>query len=394
MKKVIDFILIFLLAFLVVSFFQKDETQQVLTGGVSITSAQKSYSVPASVSLIVKNQTADIISFNSCKDIAINSNAWKIDLSGADVCRDISIESWMTENVVYSHEYSSFEQAGQYFVTANIAEEERLTSFDVENRWAISKLFIGLVYQPILNLMDWLILNLSYSLGWAIIIITIIVRVVLIWPQHKMMVSQKKLQAIQPKIKKIQEEYKWQQAVLGQKLMALYKKEKVNPMWSCGFLLIQMPILFVLYNVIMNIRDYANGYYLYSFVQDFQISEIASNFYWLELFEAYWVQWAILAICVAVIQFIQIKLSLWDKLKNKTEKGAVLEKKKDVEWYAAMMPDPDMMNKVMLYWMPVMVWVFTFTFFAWLGLYWGMSTLFMIFQQLFVNKVVNKEKKQ
>jgi YidC/Oxa1 family membrane protein insertase len=48
-----------------------------------------------------------------------------------------------------------------------------------------------------------------------------------------MMVSQKKLQAIQPKIKEIQTKYKGQQAVLGQKLMALYKEEKVNPMGSC-----------------------------------------------------------------------------------------------------------------------------------------------------------------
>jgi YidC/Oxa1 family membrane protein insertase len=50
--------------------------------------------------------------------------------------------------------------------------------------------------------------------GWAIVSITIIIRIVLLWPQHKMMLSQKKLQAVQPKIKKIQEEYKGQQQVL------------------------------------------------------------------------------------------------------------------------------------------------------------------------------------
>jgi len=46
------------------------------------------------------------------------------------------------------------------------------------------------------------------SLGWGIIVVTIIIKLVLLWPQHKMMVSQKKLQNIQPKIKKIQEENK------------------------------------------------------------------------------------------------------------------------------------------------------------------------------------------
>ena len=47
-----------------------------------------------------------------------------------------------------------------------------------------------------------------------------------------MMISQKKLQTIQPKIKEIQEEYKGQQQVLGMKLLELYKKENVNPMAS------------------------------------------------------------------------------------------------------------------------------------------------------------------
>lgn len=65
-----------------------------------------------------------------------------------------------------------------------------------------------------------------------------------------MLESQKKLQKIQPKIKAIQEEYKEDKAVLGQKIMELYKKEGVNPMGSCLPLLIQMPILIGLYWVI------------------------------------------------------------------------------------------------------------------------------------------------
>jgi membrane protein insertase Oxa1/YidC/SpoIIIJ len=55
-----------------------------------------------------------------------------------------------------------------------------------------------------------------------------------------------------------------------------------------------------------------------------------------------------------------------------------------------MMPDPEMMNKIMLYGMPVMVAVFTYSLFAWVGLYWLISTLFMILQQLFVNRVLKK----
>jgi membrane protein insertase Oxa1/YidC/SpoIIIJ len=55
-----------------------------------------------------------------------------------------------------------------------------------------------------------------------------------------------------------------------------------------------------------------------------------------------------------------------------------------------MMPDPEMMNKFMLYGMPLMVGIFTYTLIAGVGVYWGISTLFAIFQQLFVNKIIKK----
>lgn len=54
------------------------------------------------------------------------------------------------------------------------------------------------------------------------------------------------------------------------------------------------------------------------------------------------------------------------------------------------MPDPEMMNKFMMYGMPVMVWFFTYSLFAWVGVYWWMSTIFAIGQQIIVNKVFKK----
>ena len=199
------------------------------------------------------------------------------------------------------------------------------------------------------------------------------------------MLSQKKLQAIQPKIKEIQQKYKWQQQVLGMKLMELYKAEKVNPMGSIGFLLIQMPILLVMYNIILHIKDPSNFYYLYEALSRFDLQTVSYNFFGLELLESWGVKGAILAISVWIVQFIQIKLSLANK-KNDEKKGVVLEKKKGDAGYNQFMPDPNMMNKFMLYGMPAMVVVFTYHLFAWVGLYWGISTLIMLFQQLIVNK--------
>ncbi len=390
MKKIIDFIIIFLLVFLIVGMFNKKEQAPITDWWIVLTTDKTSYSIPASIKLNIKNLTAKEVSFNTCKNIELKWNSWKVSFSGSTICKDIKLASGKTEIINYASEYKKLETAGKYVFSANIWNEP-ISSFELENRWTISKIFIAFVYEPILNLIDWLILITGYSLGWWIIIITIIIRIILLHPQHKMMISQKKLQAVQPKIKEIQEKYKGQQAVLGQKLMALYKEEKVNPMWSCGFMLIQMPILFVLYNVILEIRDPVNSYYLYSFLQNFEIDKINHIFFWIDLFKTGLdlpIQWVILSLIVAGLQFVQIKLSLADKAKQ-TKKGAIIEKKKD--WFAAIMPDADVMNKFMQYGMPLMVWVFTFTFFAGLGIYWGISTWFMIVQQIVVNKILKKK---
>ena len=203
------------------------------------------------------------------------------------------------------------------------------------------------------------------------------------------MVSQRKIQEIQPKIKKIQEQYKWDQQKIGQELMALYSKEKINPMWSCWFLLIQMPILLVVYNIIRWIQKPSNEYYLYSFFDNFSLSQIDFNFFWLDLLWERWLQGIILAITVALIQFIQVKISLAGKPKEE-KTWVVLEKKEKANDYSSMMPDPEMMNKFMLYWMPIMVWIFTYSWFAAIWLYWWMSTLFTLFQNLIVNRKFKK----
>jgi membrane protein insertase Oxa1/YidC/SpoIIIJ len=78
------------------------------------------------------------------------------------------------------------------------------------------------------------------------------------------------------------------------------------------------------------------------------------------------------------------------KSKDVPKDGLVLEKKKWENAYSSMMPDPELMNKFMLYGMPIMVWIFTFSLAAGVGLYWGISTLFAILQQLFVNKIIKK----
>jgi membrane protein insertase Oxa1/YidC/SpoIIIJ len=129
---------------------------------------------------------------------------------------------------------------------------------------------------------------------------------------------------------------------------------------------------------------------LYSFLSNFSVLAIQTKFYFIDLISVgWWVGW-ILAIAVRAVQFTQIKLSMiFNKpVENKT--WVVLEKKQWDTDYASFMPDQAVMNKFMLYGMPVMVWIFTFTFYIWVGIYWWISTTFMIIQQIVVNKIIKK----
>ena len=387
MKKFLDILLIVVLTVLVINFFGNNEVVKI-NDTLSFEFSDNDYSIPASVVIDIQNNTATGVTFNTCDDLEIKYSGENLGFTWS-FCRNITLETLSGTSVDYSSEYDKFQNTWKYNLSVDFDNKEYFDQFELENSGTFKKLFVGLFYAPMYNLMIFLLNTFSWVFWWAIISITAIIRLVLLWPQHKMMVSQKKLQAVQPKIKEIQEKYKGQQQVLWMKLMELYKKEKVNPMGSCGFLLIQMPILLVIYNIILSIKDPSNFFYTYNFLSSFELNSINYDFYWLDLLWSWGLAWLGLWLTVALIQFFQIKLSLASK-ETDNKKWVVLEKKKWDEWYNQFMPDPAVMNKFMLYWMPAMVWIFTFTLFAWVGLYWGISTLFMLVQQLIVNKILQK----
>lgn len=386
MKKFLDILLIFSLSLLIFSLFFNNK--KVPENTLELSFEKNAYTIPASVKLLVKNYTSSWIVLNNCDDISI-FKSWEKMTFDKSFCEDIEVWSGKTLPIDYSVEYKLFDKIGKYSMEANVEWKKYLDQFELDNKWIIKKTFVGLIYKPTYNIVVFLIEIFNWSFGWAIVWITIILKLVLLWPQQKMMVSQRKIQEIQPKIKKIQEDYKWDQQKIGQELMALYSKEKINPLGSCWFLLIQLPILLVVYNIIRWIQTPANEYYLYWFFKAFSISDINFDFLWMNLLSIWWYQWLILALAVAIIQFIQVKISLVWKPKEE-KKEIVLEKKENSNDYSQVMPDAEMMNKFMLYWMPIMIWFFTYSWFAAIGLYWLISTFFTILQNLFVNKMFKK----
>ena len=111
----------------------------------------------------------------------------------------------------------------------------------------------GKIYLP--QILIWLlnrIYDLIGSYGWAIIFLTIIIKVVL-WPlTHKSYASMGKMQKLQPQLAVLKEKYKGDSKKIQAETMKLYKANGVNPMGGCLPMLLQMPILFALFTTLRN----------------------------------------------------------------------------------------------------------------------------------------------
>jgi len=103
---------------------------------------------------------------------------------------------------------------------------------------------------PVIQFLEWLY-RVTGNYGWAIILFTILTRIILFPLMRKQYHSMAKMQRIQPKLKRIQERFKDDKQLQQQKLMELYKKEGVNPMSGCLPLLVQLPILILIWRAIL-----------------------------------------------------------------------------------------------------------------------------------------------
>lgn len=107
-----------------------------------------------------------------------------------------------------------------------------------------------IVEKPIFYLLDWLFRYFG-NFGVAIIALTIIVRLIMFPIAQKQFASMAGMRAVQPKMKELQERYKDDKQKLQVEMLELYKREKVNPLAGCLPILLQIPIFFALYKVLL-----------------------------------------------------------------------------------------------------------------------------------------------
>lgn len=200
--------------------------------------------------------------------------------------------------------------------------------------------------SSILHWLYQLTLNLHIgSYGLAIILFTIIIKMVLYPLSLKQMKSMVMMQQLAPKIKEIQDKYKKKDPQkMQQKIMEVYREHNVNPAAGCLPLLVQMPILIALYQALLKF-DYANPAHA-KFLWISNLSIIGDPLY-------------ILPILAGASTYFQTKLTT---------------------------NTADQTQRIMLYTMPAFIGWITTTVPAGLGLYWVTFNIMGIGQQYIVNK--------
>ena len=235
----------------------------------------------------------------------------------------------------------------QYFMGPK--DFDILRSVDPQLVRAIEFGMFDVIVVPLLLALKW-INGFVGNYGWSIVVLTILINLVMFPLRHRSMVSMKKMQAVQPEMKAIQDRYaKYkmtdpERQKMNQEMMALYKAKGVNPAGGCLPMLLTLPILFAFYAMLAAAIELRGAPFL-GWIHDLSRHD---PFY-------------VTPILMGATQFIQMRMT-------------------------PTTADPVQQKVFML--MPL---IFTFSFLwapAGLALYWFVSNLLAIGQQFLTNRII------
>ncbi len=239
--------------------------------------------------------------------------------------------------------YSILKDAG--YSMEKVMEFETIGAFSFMN-WLMEPARKGLLWT--LNLFNGMI----HNYGIAIILLTLLIRI-LFWPlTHKSTESMRRMQEIQPEIKALQAKHKETPQKLQQETMKLYKEKKVNPMGGCLPMFVQIPVFIALFTVLRNAIELRFAGFLW--IADLSTAEnlLAGQVPFVGSLN-------ILPIVMSVSMIWQQKLS---------SPGT------------AATPEQQQQQKMMMFMMPIMMLFFFYSMPSGLVLYWTTSNLLMIAQ--------------
>jgi len=227
-------------------------------------------------------------------------------------------------------------------------DHEVLKSINPELTDAIEFGFFSFLSKPFYKVLLW-IHSIVGNWGWAIIFFTLLVKFVLFPLSYKGMMSMQKLKDLAPKMKELKEKYKGDPAKMNAQMMEMYKREGANPMGGCLPMIIQIPIFFSLYRVLLNAVELQGADWI------FWIKDLA-------MMDPYFV----LPILMGASMWFQQRIT------------------------PSNFTDP-LQEKIFKFF-PIIMTVFFIYFPSGLVLYWLVNNLFTIGQQYFINHMYAKHK--
>lgn len=226
--------------------------------------------------------------------------------------------------------------------------QERLAEVAPGLELAVDYGILTIIAEPIFWALSW-IHALVGNWGWAIIILTILIKALFYKLSETAGRSMAKMRKVTPRMKTLKERYKDDRQKLNQAMMQLYKEEKINPAAGCLPILVQMPVFIALYWVLLYSVELRQASWLW-------INDLSSP-------DAL----VILPIMTAIAMFFQQKMNP---------------------------PPADPLQAKVFMFMPVMFGVFSYFMPAGLVLYWFVNTLLSAAQQWQINRVVDSGSKQ
>lgn len=228
----------------------------------------------------------------------------------------------------------------------------------------MGRLFEAVLTQPLLNLLILFTVWIpGHSLGWGIILLTLLIRLILVPTAAQAIRQQQRLNNLQPELKEIQEKYKEDREQLAKEMMALYKRHDIHPLGACLPTLIQIPLLLALYQVFQRGLSTSSFHLLYDFVP--RPEQINTMFLGIDLAANHQI---LLALLAGGLQYVQAYVLLKGPNRQQIDQNDTVK----------------MINTQMLYLMPIMTVFISYSLPAALPLYWIVTTLFAIGQQLWL----------
>jgi|SRR5579885_1121847 len=266
-------------------------------------------------------------------------------------------------------------------------------------------IFNILLIQPITNILVGFYqvltyLHIPYALGFAIILLTVLIRVILFPFTRAQLQTSQKMQKLQPHLAKIKEKHKSDMKMQQQATMALYKEHNINPAAGCLPGIVQIVILLfgfypALQKVIaLNPKNTVETINHLVYFPWLRLSHAwNTSFFGLpiaqtpgQLLGSVGVLILLIPLLTGVLQFIQSKMMFAPVTKDTNENSTKNTKAKEP---TAKKPEEDFavaFQKQSLYLVPVMIIFFSYRFPIGLSLYWNTFTIFGIIQQYFMQR--------